>query len=113
MKGFENMLKKVLVELKNGDQLVLSWYENTFSEAIEVALIFDSGSWLLEKLNCVSASSQGLGTCACNSHTTYVYEEITREQALDLIKKYIKEELQEQRKKEKEIKFIDNLINSL
>ncbi len=107
------MLKQILENLKNGKELVLDWYENAFSKAVDTALLFNGGVWELKILHCISASSQGLGTCGCNSHPTYVYEEISRGEALKLIKEYIERAEQHQREKEEELKFLYSMIESL
>lgn len=106
-------LKGILKNLKNGEQLVLSYFENAFGEAIDTALVFNNGTWEVKQLNCISASSQGLGTCACNSHDTYVYDNISRKEALELIRQYIEEVQQEEQKQKEELKFLDNLISLL
>ena len=106
-------LKEILKDLKEGRPLELEDYENAFGVATWRQLWFNNGAWVLETLNCTSSYWLGLGTCACNSHPTYDSQEITREEALRLIKEYIQKKEEEENRRQQEIEFLDNLINSL
>jgi len=106
----KKILKKIFKEIKNGG-LVISSITNQHLEAIaETILKFEDGEWKLEKINCYSSSWLGLGGCQCNSHPVWREDEISRDYALKLIRKYISEKIEDEEKRKKEIEFFDRLV---
>lgn len=104
------MLREVLKKLRDGEVLVVEWYD----DGIEHTLIrFNSGVWEKQELNCTSSYWLGLGTCGCNSHPTYIEHEISREEAMSLIKRYVARLQQEEQRRQQEIEYLDALIDSI
>lgn len=107
------MLKEILNDLRNGDILVLGTTQNRYGDEIIMSeLSFENGRWLLTELNCMSAIDLGMGTCSCNSHPTWVTEEIDRKTALRLIREYIVREEEDEARRKAEIEFLDRMIES-
>lgn len=108
------MLKEILKELRDGEPLILEWYMNHMgNEAPSKVLKFEDGVWELHNLSCTNSSWVGLGGCHCHWHDTYITEHLEREEALQLIREYIKKKEMEKQKREEEVAFLDELIASL
>ena len=106
-------LKEILSDLRSGETLVLDTTENRYGEKIiTYELSFERGQWLLTELNCLSSIDLGLGTCSCNSHPTWWTEKINRKKALKLIRDYIAQEEEDETKRQKEIEFLNRMIET-
>ena len=108
------MLKELLKSLKNGNEMVIETIENQYGDQIPTEiLLFVNGVWVYEWLECNSSSSYGFGTCGCHSHNAFNDKDITNIEALELIKKYISNEIDTEIKKENSIEMLDKWIKEI
>lgn len=109
-----NELKRILEYLRDGGKLTLEVTENQYNEEIDVKeLVFTGGEWVVTELNCRNSSSLGMGTCGCHTHNPYVTYTVDRKAALKEIKTVVEKEIEDENKREEEIRFLDELIESL
>lgn len=88
--------------------------ENQYGEEIACkTLEFKNGDWIKGVLNCHSSNGYGLGTCQCNSHSSWVADSISRNQALMLLKNYVAETEKEDKLMLQEIEWLDKAIAEL
>ena len=67
--------------------LVLSWLRTQFGEEIaDRRLSYKDGRIILTEIACPSSRDLGMGTCYCYSHPTWREYEISRRDALDMIR---------------------------
>ncbi|MGB9677760.1 MAG: hypothetical protein ACPLZ9_03990, partial [Candidatus Ratteibacteria bacterium] len=105
------LLKNYLERLKKGEFIPLDFRENQYGEQIATEMIyFENGEWMRSKLNCYSSLDLGFGTCRCVSHPTYRDEEISRRQALSLLKEKIALEEKDEEARQREITWLDEVI---
>ncbi len=67
--------------------LVLSWLDTQFGEEIaDRRLTYEGGRIILTEIACLSSRDLSMGTCYCYSHPTWREYEISRRDALDMIR---------------------------
>lgn len=94
-RGRETMLKDLLAKLQAGEEVALSYITNQRGREIENEILaFRNGEWLLNRINCYSSRSLGLGTCRCNSHNPIEENIISEKEAMKLLKEYENEKVE-------------------
>lgn len=101
---------KALETIKGGGELTLDVRQDQYGDWIaDEWLRFDHGRWLHGQINCISSSQFGLGTCQCFSHPAYIEDEISRQEALDLIQRYVENKVRDELERQKEVAFLNLL----
>jgi hypothetical protein len=105
------MIKEILKKLASGEPLILSKLRNQFGEDIpDERLEFKEGEWLYTRINCLSSVDLGLGTCHCVSHDPVVTEKIKREEAMNLIRRYLEQQKRNEEERTREITFFNKIL---
>jgi len=108
------MLKDLLADLRDGKEITLSYITNQRGREIENEILsFGDGKWLLNRINCYSSRSLGLGTCQCHSHDPYGEAVISRKEALRLLEDYVKENKRDKRAREAEIAWLEQAMKGV
>ena len=108
-----NSLQGSLVGLRGGATLQLESCSNQYGDRIGLCdLRFDvCGGWLLQELSCWGASALGMGNCACVSHDPRRESQISRREALSLIRKFMLREEGTRAAAAAEVAWLDQAIS--
>lgn len=77
----------MLTKEKAGKVFVLETLQTQKGDIPVKELSFRNGKWILRTLQCYSSLWLGLGDCRCADHSSKLYSEISKEEAIALLQK--------------------------